>query len=1398
VIDPCPVVIDPRPGACDGVRVDMNGACWFWSSRNDSTYDVIFVFTHETKIKPTPEAIGVAFDYNGNRRLDWEWWNFLPTAASDDFFPTYWTNNAHDFRYIEGQAYDDAWTSYLDQFGSARYWGTFAISTGFNVGIGVLSAVAAGAIAGSIGGPVGVAVGGIAGLAIFTVWAIIDYYTHPAEAIVDAICNAIPEKNTIYVGNKNKQANTTWDWTFRVPKVNIIGAEQLDKANPYDSTIMWTKVVGVPSATMTTLYGIDVPVFPDGPTTFRYVLGSEVDSEAITAHDLGLDTMTGAECRLERAWYFREVYMKWLDARLARDSNDTYTCFMPTIDDQGRIGWFAAPAGSITTNFYGTPRIAVPQYDGKGSWATGTGTSAPWLLRAGDVHASPGFKIDIAIVFLAAKYEAAFTKASSGDDQRIFNTNLAMSVVQTVIITLATEGICSAIALANPATAFAKGFGTVSAGRIAVSVGTAAAMAVILTPAVTRGFEALGLNPFTAGQLSNLAIALASIGIRYLVGAVKQYRDKAAVSKEIQSVKGDIDVDFSDADQQRIENMDARKYMALVLQVAAEMDEGYWDTAGKLVVNRMGTFSLRVNDICEKIDQSAMVKEDWTKKGQPFTRIENEAAVKFMIAAIAAEPVHGNSLMGWLAEQDWFREGWGLEKGDPGAVAFSLAIFGRDGRASMEISWNTISRMSLKQFVALAMVSGGFIIGYDPKPEDASDVAAEQARRSAAIVPAYIEREIAAIRAMPMHDTATVARIETLMDHAIVYQPERAGMIANYINGQVPWAARDVNLDLARATHMSLIHDMVISTLRARFSGSPTGMLSQQAIMSAIQESRNSLQSIQLGPVQEFNFLLNHMKLLEIVGEGPQYRLLLPPNDEMYARMQADTAQQLDAVAQQPSNDATLQGAVDEVLAQQAEAPGKIVEIVSEVTNAKVQASMAEQHALDAIRVNLASGMLKGLNVMAILLDMQAVSHVSSLPALPEDAAFDPFFLKKAEDTFTFAKSNPNDLQTKAEITGIASLAEFGYVDRYKLLVELAKGNQLAEDNIKGAILEFQDGKFARWTASKLNAWNARAGSDQVIREGYTALLRQLFRDEDTVQAILAHGQRMLWSVPEGVGKSIDVWLVGQDGDFVRSVGRESKAMIIKAWQNLKVSKIPEILVQAGLAELVNTPVNAFWLVMTNPTVGSAGGFQALDWAGNALVPFGVHKLLNGWHYATDASNKGFLVNPKFSLIETDASGKVVNGHYIMANPVYHTIEGLLSLVPDDSGGYKSLVRYDTATGRFIVQYEVQQYIGGAWNYDGSPVNAKRYASQNGLPVGLTVAQYNMAQALDKTLKATGDMKYDYRVPGNGAASLAMLLQLYITLFAPVHEVSFIFPWYVGISQGTFTTWVNEFLSKLR
>src|SRR5208337_7351 len=134
-----PVVIDPRSDVCDAVRVDVNGSAWFWSSHDNGVYDVAFIFTSKTKQLPTPEAVGVMMDYDGDHQVEWQ--DRYIGSGGQQFFPTYWTNPNENFQTIEGIAYADAWNAYLAQFGTAQYWIGFAISTGTIIGVGLLADV---------------------------------------------------------------------------------------------------------------------------------------------------------------------------------------------------------------------------------------------------------------------------------------------------------------------------------------------------------------------------------------------------------------------------------------------------------------------------------------------------------------------------------------------------------------------------------------------------------------------------------------------------------------------------------------------------------------------------------------------------------------------------------------------------------------------------------------------------------------------------------------------------------------------------------------------------------------------------------------------------------------------------------------------------------------------------------------------------------------------------------------------------------------------------------------------------------------------------------------------------------------------------------------------------------
>jgi hypothetical protein len=693
VLDPVPVVLDPRWDVCEGVRSDRDGAAWFWDSNGDGTYETIFVFTSKTKAKATPEAIGVAFDYNGNNRLDWEWWNFLPSSAADKFFPTYWTNANYDFGYITGLAYEDAWTNYLDQLGTTRFWVKFGVDVGVMIFLIVASQLIATEVCPGYGNLAAALIALAITMAIFVTYAVEEYFFHGTDRLVDWICDQAPERNANYKGDRYKNSGKWPIWSF------TISYDLLRSQYPWQGT--WAGVdTNVADADDGLIeYQIFVPDYPEGMSQF------------LSADTLnGFDHMTGHDRRVQFHWFYREFLMQRADEALRADTGGNFTCFMPTIDAEGRIGFFAAPEGSVIAYFNGTDPPNMVYHDGKES---------PWLLydETRCIQKSNGFKIDMAITELAAEYQAAYSKASSGDileggDWRIFLLNTAIQAAQVAIVSAVCYGLNTLFPdKLNPSVAkeIKSGMRTVAQARAFYGTFTGAELLKHLGQEI---FEELVLEGTTSYILEKLGFdpALAE-QIGELVWGIQESFDSRAKGPEGWGIMSEAIVSVMEGErlsQQARENLaklDMDEFIQLVQVAMLHTSARAQQIAIDLARSRLRADSLSMVELANVEDVMALQPASFS---QPTMVLKNAQALKSLV--ISAVVTHPNTPLEELAKSQEWRESFSLtQPGDEQrGIAISIAL---PGGAS--IPWAAIKWLTPHELLVLAKYGGSIQIN-DP------------------------------------------------------------------------------------------------------------------------------------------------------------------------------------------------------------------------------------------------------------------------------------------------------------------------------------------------------------------------------------------------------------------------------------------------------------------------------------------------------------------------------------------------------------------------------------------------------------------------------------------------------------------------------------------------------------
>nr|MDO8109187.1 LamG-like jellyroll fold domain-containing protein [Candidatus Sigynarchaeota archaeon] len=156
--DPSTIVVtDPRTALPDEIRTEP-GVIYFYDSDDNNAYETMYIFTNESynyydveTEDSTPRCIGVAYDYNGNRRLDWEVANFK-TGGGDRFFPISWLDPREPFDASQ-YAYDMAWNDFManiDGWWLVQQAASLAVSIGIMVLAGILGTIFLGPIGGFI------------------------------------------------------------------------------------------------------------------------------------------------------------------------------------------------------------------------------------------------------------------------------------------------------------------------------------------------------------------------------------------------------------------------------------------------------------------------------------------------------------------------------------------------------------------------------------------------------------------------------------------------------------------------------------------------------------------------------------------------------------------------------------------------------------------------------------------------------------------------------------------------------------------------------------------------------------------------------------------------------------------------------------------------------------------------------------------------------------------------------------------------------------------------------------------------------------------------------------------------------------------------------------------------
>nr|MDO8087593.1 hypothetical protein [Candidatus Sigynarchaeum springense] len=292
------------------------------------------------------------------------------------------------------------------------------------------------------------------------------------------------------------------------------------------------------------------------------------------------------------------------------------------------------------------------------------------------------------------------------------------------------------------------------------------------------------------------------------------------------------------------------------------------------------------------------------------------------------------------------------------------------------------------------------------------------------------------------------------------------------------------------------------------------------------------------------------------------------------------------------------------------------------------------------------------------------------------------------------------------------------------------------------ALFEAKVKQFVRRIASTANQLQAMpAGAGQ-----YETLLEHVFGTQGR-SAIKAASQAGGGNVQFTVEKTqykkgIDVKLVARtaSGAYITGAGFECKTEEDLDWitgGNLAT----QLVNQATLAAIDGEPVSKMFVVAAD--VGATDvPVTWLDGTKTPSAPLGSKTVAAFLHPGARSSH---LSSDGKSVVTRDASGRLVAAQRLVFSPdPGNPLRAAMLMPGDGQGGLQPLVQKAGIT----VAFDARAYGGAAYKPLTNPSNPgiHAYATANGLPGTLTVAQYNLAKALD----ASGVDYKTYHRDGNG------------------------------------------------
>ncbi|MEX2756311.1 MAG: hypothetical protein Q6365_012995, partial [Candidatus Sigynarchaeota archaeon] len=292
-----------------------------------------------------------------------------------------------------------------------------------------------------------------------------------------------------------------------------------------------------------------------------------------------------------------------------------------------------------------------------------------------------------------------------------------------------------------------------------------------------------------------------------------------------------------------------------------------------------------------------------------------------------------------------------------------------------------------------------------------------------------------------------------------------------------------------------------------------------------------------------------------------------------------------------------------------------------------------------------------------------------------------------------------------------------------------------ASSELVAALFEAKVKQFARGIASTLCQLRAMPGGTGQ----YAMLLEHVFGSQgrSAIEAAsrASGGENVGFAVEKTkYKKGIDVKLVARTagGAYITGAGFECKTNEKANWisgGNLAT----QLVNQASLAAIDGEPVSKMFVMAAD--VGAT--WMDITWLDGTTTPSAPHgsKTVAALLHP-DARSSHFCSKQMSSVVTRDASGKLVAAQWLVHSPdLNNQLQAVMLMPGDGQGGLAPLVQKAGIT----VTFDVRAYRGAAINPLTTPSSPaiETYAKDNGLPATLTLAEYNLARALDATYAAT-------------------------------------------------------------